>query len=84
MDHFLGEVKCEISECPSCKGHGVKNQKQIEKEKLEKSEEKNWFMRNIFTPIKDTAKNLVTKVRVMHDNLPSWLKGKCLEDNRLS
>ena len=32
----------------------------------------------------DVAKNLVTKVRVMHDNLPSWLKGKCLEDNRLS
>ena len=29
-------------------------------------------------------KNLVTKVRVVDDNLPSWLKGKCLEDNRLS
>ena len=24
----------------------------------------------------DTAKNLVTKIRVMHDNLPSWLKGQ--------
>ena len=32
----------------------------------------------------DVAKNLVTKVRVMHDNLPSWLKGKALEDNKLS
>ena len=32
----------------------------------------------------DVAKNLVTKVRVMHDNLPSWLKGKTLEDNKLS
>ncbi len=30
------------------------------------------------------AKNLVTKVRVMHDNLPSWLKGKTVEDNKLS
>ena len=32
----------------------------------------------------DVAKNLVTKVRVMHDNLPSWLKGKTVEDNKLS
>jgi hypothetical protein len=32
----------------------------------------------------DVAKNLVTKVRVMHDNLPPWLKGKALEDNKLS
>jgi len=32
----------------------------------------------------DVAKNLVTKVRVMHDNLPVWLKGKALEDNKLS
>ena len=32
----------------------------------------------------DTAKNLVTKVRVMHANLPSWLKEKCVEDNKLS
>ena len=32
----------------------------------------------------DTAKNLVTKVRVMHANLPNWLKQKCVEDNKLS
>ena len=32
----------------------------------------------------DVAKNLVTKVRVMHDNLPPWLKGRTLEDNKLS
>jgi len=32
----------------------------------------------------DTAKNLVTKVRHMHSNLPVWLKGKALEDNKLS
>jgi len=33
----------------------------------------------------DTAKNMVTKVRFMYDNLPSWLKGsKPLEDNKLS
>ena len=32
----------------------------------------------------DTAKNLVTKIRVMHDNLPSWLKGQIVEDNKLS
>ena len=32
----------------------------------------------------DTAKNLVTKIRVMHDNLPSWLKGQVVEDNKLS
>ena len=32
----------------------------------------------------DTAKNLVTKVRVMHANLPSWLKQPCVEDNKLS
>ena len=33
---------------------------------------------------KDTAKNLVTKVRVMYANLPSWLKTKVDEDNKLS
>ena len=33
---------------------------------------------------KDTAKNLVTKVRVMYQNLPSWLKTKFDEDNKLS
>jgi hypothetical protein len=32
----------------------------------------------------DTAKNMVTKVRVMHQNLPSWLRGTCIEDNKLS
>lgn len=32
----------------------------------------------------DVAKNLVTKVRVMQQNLPSWLKNQCVEDNKLS
>jgi hypothetical protein len=32
----------------------------------------------------ETAKNLVTKVRVMYDNLPSWLKTGVQEDNKLS
>ena len=32
----------------------------------------------------EVAKNLVTKVRVMHANLPSWLKQMCVEDNKLS
>ena len=32
----------------------------------------------------ETAKNLVTKVRVMHSNLPGWLKQACVEDNKLS
>lgn len=32
----------------------------------------------------EVAKNLVTKVRVMYDLLPSWLKGGALEDNKLS
>ena len=32
----------------------------------------------------EVAKNLVTKVRIMHDFLPSWLKGKTIEDNKLS
>ena len=32
----------------------------------------------------DVAKNLVTKVRVMHANLPEWLKQSCTEDNKLS
>ncbi len=31
-----------------------------------------------------TSKNLVTKVRVMYENLPSWLKMKSAEDNKLS
>jgi len=32
----------------------------------------------------ETAKNLVTKVRVMHDLLPTWLRVGTSEDNRLS
>ena len=32
----------------------------------------------------ETAKNLVTKVRVMHQYMPSWLKQGCVEDNKLS
>jgi hypothetical protein len=32
----------------------------------------------------DTAKNLVTKVRHMHSFLPVWLRGKTVEDNKLS
>ena len=32
----------------------------------------------------DVAKNLVTKIRVMHANLPSWLKQQCVEDNKLN
>jgi len=32
----------------------------------------------------DVAKNLVTKVRIMHQGLPSWLKGNTIEDNKLS
>ena len=33
---------------------------------------------------KDTAKNLVTKVRVMYDGLPQWLKTGTEEINKLS
>ena len=33
---------------------------------------------------KDTAKNLVTKVRVMYENLPQWLKTGTEEINKLS
>jgi hypothetical protein len=32
----------------------------------------------------ETAKNLVTKVRFMHANLPVWLRGVCTTDNKLS
>jgi hypothetical protein len=32
----------------------------------------------------EVAKNLVTKVRYMHSNLPVWLRGNCVEDNKLS
>jgi len=33
---------------------------------------------------KEVAKNLITKVRVMYDGLPSWLKTQTLEDNKMS
>ncbi len=32
----------------------------------------------------ETAKNLVTKVRFMHSNLPVWLRGSVITDNKLS
>jgi intein/homing endonuclease len=32
----------------------------------------------------DVAKEIITKVRFANDNLPTWLKIKCEEDNRLS
>ena len=32
----------------------------------------------------EVAKNLVTKVRVMYENLPSWIKVLAIEDNKLS
>lgn len=32
----------------------------------------------------ETAKNLVTKVRFMHQNLPVWLRGNVITDNKLS
>ena len=32
----------------------------------------------------ETAKNLVTKVRFMHQNLPVWLRGTVATDNKLS
>ena len=32
----------------------------------------------------ETAKNLVTKVRFMHSNLPVWLRGEVTTDNKLS
>ena len=33
---------------------------------------------------KDTAKNLVTKVRIMYEGLPVWLKTQIVENNKLS
>ena len=38
----------------------------------------------VIATTQEVAKNLVTKIRVMHENLPSWLKGKATEDNKLS
>ena len=32
----------------------------------------------------ETAKNMVTKVKFAYDNLPSWLKVKAIENNKLS
>jgi hypothetical protein len=32
----------------------------------------------------ETAKNLVTKVKFMHDNLPTWLRGSIVTNNKLS
>ena len=33
---------------------------------------------------KDTAKNLITKVRIMYEGLPAWLKTAIVENNKLS
>jgi hypothetical protein len=38
----------------------------------------------VIATTQEVAKNLVTKVRVMHENLPSWLKGTVEADNKLS
>lgn len=38
----------------------------------------------VIATTQEVAKNLVTKVRVMHDNLPAWLKGTIEADNKLS
>ena len=38
----------------------------------------------VIATTQEVAKNLVTKVRIMHDNLPSWLKGNIEADNKLS
>lgn len=38
----------------------------------------------VIATTQEVAKNLVTKVRVMHDNLPSWLRGTIEADNKLS
>jgi len=38
----------------------------------------------VIATTKDVAKNLVTKIQVMHDNLPKWLQGGLVENNKLS
>jgi hypothetical protein len=38
----------------------------------------------VIATTQEVAKNLVTKVQVMHDNLPSWLKGNMTANNKLS
>jgi len=42
------------------------------------------FMVMVIATKQEVAKNLVTKVRVMNDYLPSWLKIESAEDNKLS
>jgi hypothetical protein len=37
----------------------------------------------VIATTQEVAKNLVTKVQVMHDNLPSWLKGNMTANNKL-
>jgi len=38
----------------------------------------------VIATTKDTAKNLITKTRVMYDGLPVWLKTQIVENNKLS
>jgi len=38
----------------------------------------------VIATTKDTAKNLITKTRVMYDGLPVWLKTQIIENNKLS
>ena len=38
----------------------------------------------VIATTKDTAKNLITKVRVMYDALPAWLKTAIVENNKRS
>jgi len=33
---------------------------------------------------KDVAKNLITKIRIMYQNLPAWLREEATEDNKMS
>ena len=38
----------------------------------------------VIATAKDTAKNLITKVRIMYEGLPVWLKTAIVENNKLS
>ena len=38
----------------------------------------------VIATTKDTAKNLITKVRIMYEALPAWLKTAIVENNKLS
>ena len=38
----------------------------------------------VIATAKDTAKNLITKVRIMYEALPAWLKTAIVENNKLS